>query len=318
MSENNINVCQVSLENNIPLIIENFINFKKIYGEIKIFILCPKEQLDQFKKKLPFKEIVIINEDELLSFNDFKKIYERLSKNLIYKDEFKKRLKWYYQQVLKITFAVNFTQKNHENLIIWDADTIILKKIIFFNNNKSIKYGNFFEFHKAYYMTNENILKTLPKYHISFLNQFIAISKIESDFLLNNFLNYKSQKKFSHQISEHILLSIFTKHQIYNGSLFSEYELIGMSNYIFFNQKQKPILFLRFGLDGKLTKLQKLISIMLNYKHVTYEHSHLNAKSKGMLKRSQKWNRFLIILIKNFFKFYLRYSRHVIKYYFHK
>jgi len=317
MSKNIINICQVSLDNNIPLIIENFENFKKIYGEIKVFILCPKKELNEFKKNLPFKEIEIIDEEEILSFNEFEIIFQKLSKNINYKDLFKKRLTWYYQQILKISFAVNFTQKNNENLIIWDADTIILKKIEFFKNDKSIKYGNFFEFHKAYYTSNENILNTLPNYYISFLNQFIAISKIESDFLIKNFLNYDPLKKeFAHEISELILSSIFKKHQIYNGSLFSEYELIGMSNYILFKQKQRPLLFLRFGLDGKLTKLQKFISIILDYKHVTYEHSHPNDKTKGMLERSQNWTGFLRILIKNFFKFYLRYFKHLVKYYF--
>ena len=103
-------------------------------------------------------------------------------------------------------FAANFTQKNNENLIIWDADTIIIKKIEFFKGDKSIKYGNFFEFHKAYYITNKHILKILPNYHISFLNQFIAISKSESDFLLKNYLNFNPLKKeFAFKISEHIL-----------------------------------------------------------------------------------------------------------------
>ena len=50
MSQNTLNICQVSLDQNIPLIIENFINFKRIYGDIKIFILCPKKQLNEFQK----------------------------------------------------------------------------------------------------------------------------------------------------------------------------------------------------------------------------------------------------------------------------
>ena len=97
--------------------------------------------------------------------------------------------------------------------------------------------------------------------------------------------------------------------------MFSEYELIGMSNYMFSRQMQRPLLFLRFGLNGKLTKLQKLISILLDYKHVTYEHLHLNDNSKGMLNRTQNWTGFMKILIKNFFKFYLRYFKHILKYF---
>ena len=58
-----------------------------------------------------------------------------------------------------------------ENLVIWDADTILLKKIDFFSGDKSINYGNFNEFHNQYYATNKKILNDFPKYFISFLNQ---------------------------------------------------------------------------------------------------------------------------------------------------
>ena len=57
MSQNTLNICQVSLDQNIPLIIENFINFKRIYGDIKIFILCPKKQLNEFQKNYHLKRL---------------------------------------------------------------------------------------------------------------------------------------------------------------------------------------------------------------------------------------------------------------------
>ena len=52
-----------------------------------------------------------------------------IQKNKLSK-KFTLRLKWYYQQILKIIFIFKFIEKN-KNLIIWDADTIILKKIDF-------------------------------------------------------------------------------------------------------------------------------------------------------------------------------------------
>ena len=311
MIKNTLNICQVSLNENIPLIIENYQKFKKLYGSLKIHIICPKHQLNEFKKKLNFEDIKIINEEEIFSFEEFNKVFERTSEKILYQKDFKKRLGWYYQQILKITFAINFVNEKRENIVIWDADTIILKKINFFEKGLSIKYGNFFEFHKAYYLTNDFIFKNPSKYFISFLNQFIAISKEEMDYLLKNYLKVNLEKKnLGLEISELILKSIFMKHQKYNGSLFSEYEFIGQSNYSYNYVKQKPLLFLRFGLDGKLTKTQKFISIFLDYKHVTYEHAHPSFKNLGMLNRSQSWYGFSKILIKNFFKFYLRYIRH--------
>ena len=316
MSKNILNICQVSLNRDIPLIIENLKNFKKFYQDnLKLHIICPENQLGEFKQKLNFMEVNIINENHLISFNEFNNIFDKNKGLIDYQEQFRKRLSWYYQQVLKITFSLNFILKYKKEIVIWDADTVILNKIEFFKDNLSKKYGNFFEFHKEYYLTNKNILKKLKKYFISFLNQFIAISKEECVYFVNNYIKIENLEKVSAvKIADLIIKSIFITHKDYNGSMFSEYELIGQSNYILSQEMQKPLLFLRFGLDGKLTNSQKKISILLGYKHVTYEHSHPNVKSEGMLSRSQSWLGFFKIIFKNFFKFYLRYIKHLVLY----
>ena len=319
MKEVRINICQVSLNRDIPLIIENLINFKNLYNKVRLFIICPHNQKKEFQDKIKFDEVSIISEDDVIKFNKFESIYNNLNGEIDYKKQFHERLKWYYQQALKLTFVFNFINETNENIVIWDADTIILKKISFFKDDISIKYGNFFEFHKAYYKTNKNILKRLPSYFISFLNQFIGITKAEYEFFFENCLYKKSEKiSLAEYFSELILKSIFNQHKVYNGSLFSEYELIGQSNYLFKRQKQKPILFLRFGLDGILSINQKRIAKMLGYLHVTYEHSHPNEKSSGMLSRIQTWSGFLNIIFRNFFKFYPKYFRHIYMYNFKK
>ena len=77
-----------------------------------------------------------------------------------------------------------------------------------------------------------------------------------------------------------------------------------------FLKNQIPLFTLRVGLDGKLTNIQKKISKLLNVHHITYEHSHPVANSKGMLERTQTWSGFFKILLKDLFKFYLRSIRH--------
>ncbi len=299
-------LCQVSLDNNIPLIKENYENFKKIYNSVKIYVVCPKSQIKKFKNKLNFREIEIINEDEILSFRDFEKIFFQLSRKISYRKKFNKRLKWYYQQILKIIFIFKFIEKN-KNLIIWDADTIILKKIDFFKKNSSINYGNFYEYNEDYYKTNQQILKNFPKYHISFLNQFISINEKDNQFLTKNIFGEKNWKKnLKKKTAGIILQNIFKAHREFRGSMFSEYELIGQSNYMLNKTIQKPILFLRQNLDGKLSNFQKLISKALNFKHVTYEHKHLGIKNKGMLNRKQSTLGFLKIIFKNLFIHYAK------------
>ena len=310
-------LCQVSLDNNIPIIKENYENFKKIYNTVKIYVVCPKSQVKKFKDKLNFKEIKIINEDQILSFRDFKKMFIKLSRKINYQKKFTSRLKWYYQQILKIIFIFKFIEKN-KHLIIWDADTIILKKIDFYKKNSSINYGNFYEYNEDYYKTNKQILKIFPKYYISFLNQFISINKRDNKFFVENIFKEKNWKKnLERKTVKIILQNIFKAHSEYRGSMFSEYELIGQSNYILNKSIQKPILFLRQNLDGKLTNLQKFISKGLNFKHVTYEHKHIGIKNKGMLNRKQSTFGFIKIIFKNLITHYVKTFFHFLMFFYY-
>ena len=307
-----INICQVSLKRDIPLILKNYLNFKKFYKQITIYVICPSKELFFFKDGLNYKEFQIIPEDHIISLNNFEKIFLQCSGEINYKSEFKSRLNWYYQQILKLSFMFNFFNEKRKNLIIWDADTIILKKISFFEKDKSINYGTFNEFHKQYYITNLKLLGALPQYYISFLNQFVSVTYDEILFLEKKLFNEKNKdkSKLPFKISELILKNIFSEHKIYNGSMFSEFELIGQSNYLLNNTKQKPILSLRFGLDGLLSKKQLILAKFLGFKHVTYEHSHPNKKSLGMLKREQSWTGLIKIIFKNLTKFLLRSIKH--------
>lgn len=315
-----MNICQVSLARNIPLILENYLEFKKKYHSIKIFIICPKKEILEFKEKCKFKEFNIICEDELISIDDFKKIYKDLNKNINYEKEFLKRINWYYQQILKLSFVIKFIKENKKKIIIWDADTILLRKVNFFNKNISIRYGTFHEFHKPYYVTNQSILKIFPNYFISSLVQFSALTELECDNLLKNILNINEvDSQTSSKLSKVILQNIFKNVSSldtslpYNTSLFSEYELIGQSNWNINKSKQKLLFSLRFNLTGKLTESQKIFLKILNFKHVTYELS--TQENIGMLTRTQPWSKLFILIIKIIVKFNYKRIIHNIKYY---
>ena len=220
-------------------------------------------------------------------------------------------MKWYYQQVLKITFVINFVNKTKKPIIIWDADTIILKKILFFKNNNSINYGTTSEFHKAYYKTNKNLLNNQPRYFISSLAQFISITPSEAKFLIKRLSKIKKKrKKIGEWITDIIFKSVVSAHQNYNGSMFSEYELIGQSNLLKSYKKQKLISGIREHLNGKLSIFQKNILIYLGYSYVAYEHTHPNKNSLNMLGRNQTWPSFLKIIIKKTFNKFFRGIKH--------
>tara|TARA_B100000787_G_scaffold169664_1_gene161626 strand:+ start:1266 stop:2240 length:975 start_codon:yes stop_codon:yes gene_type:complete len=317
-----INLCQVSLARDIPLILENYLAFKKHYHLIKIFIICPKDQILEFKEKCKFEEFNIICEDDLISIYDFNKIYKSLNQHIEYKEEFSEKINWYYQQILKISFVIKFVKENKEKITIWDADTILLNQVDFFKKDFSIKYGTFHEFHKPYYITNRVILKEFPDYFISFLIQFISITELECDNLLKNIFNKTDiDSELTENLSKIILQSIFKVHprldlkENYNASLFSEYELIGQANCNINRSKQKVLLSLRYNLTGKLTDLQKVILKILNFKHVTYEHSQ--PVNLGMLDKKQSSSKLFIVVLKILINFNYKRVNHIIKYYYY-
>tara|TARA_B100001121_G_C18679753_1_gene617962 strand:+ start:1297 stop:2271 length:975 start_codon:yes stop_codon:yes gene_type:complete len=299
MKKNNINVCQVSLFNNLDIIKLNYFQFKKFYNDINFYLICPEESLSKFEDHTKNFQIKLINENNVINFEEFKIIANSYLCKTNYFDKIQSRLKWYYQQVLKITYLIDFVENKNENLIIWDADTLILKKINFFNENSSNVFGITSEYFKAYYQTNKTILGTLPKYFISSLCQFTTLNNYECKTLVNQLNKYKKREnKTAEWITSIIFSSILNTHKDYNGSMFSEYELIGHSKLIDNFQKQKLISGVREGLNGKLTINQEKIVKLLNYQYVAYEEANSNENIKDILTREQSWLKFFILIIK--------------------
>ncbi len=317
MQKKKLNICQVSLLGNVKIVKENLINFNRFYENNFHYIICPKKEKNYFRRELRNNNCEIIDEDTIITFKKFKKIANKYLKRKSYFREIQNRLNWYYQQVLKLTFVINFINKTKKPIIIWDADTIILKKISFFKKNNSINYGTTSEFHKAYYKTNAVLLNNLPKYFISSLAQFISLAPSEANFLIKKLSKVKKKgKNTGSWITTVIFKSIISAHKNYNGSMFSEYELIGQSNLLKNYNKQKLISGIREHLNGKLSTFQKNILIYLGYSYVAYEHTHPNKNSLNMLKRTQTWSSFFKIIIKKTFNKFFRGIKHNLRFIF--
>ena len=58
-----------------------------------------------------------------------------------------------------------------------------------------------------------------------------------------------------------------------------------------------------------------IIAKLFNVYHVTYEHSHLNKDSRGMLERKQSWIKFFKIIFRGYLNYNLRNLKHNFYYY---
>ena len=229
MQKKKLIICQVSLLGNIKIVKENLLNFNKFYQNNFHYIICPKKEKIFFKKKVKDKNCKIINEEKIITFKKFKKIANKhLSKKLYFK-KIQNRLNWYYQQILKLTFVINFTNKTKGSIIIWDADTIILKKILKknihkpfwkFNIEKNIEIIEEGGWHFNNLYTHETISKKLKTFqHSQFSSPKFSSPEIikEKILKLEDLFgrNHKYKKvNFDNQYPEYILnnLNLFEKY----------------------------------------------------------------------------------------------------------
>ena len=87
-----MNICQVSLKGNIPIIKENLKNFNKLYTDNYFYIVCPKKDKKFFSKKIKNNKVFFIEEESLIKFSKFKKISNNYLKKTIYYDKIQDKL----------------------------------------------------------------------------------------------------------------------------------------------------------------------------------------------------------------------------------
>jgi hypothetical protein len=292
--KNKIHFFQVSLKENIPIIDKNYSNIKKFYNNFSLTIICKDKEYLLFKKSFFHPEINIIRESRLIKFNVFKNIFYTYCRQKIFFKKNQWRTGWYYQQVLKICYVFFFFNKFKSNkLVLWDADTIMLEKINFFNENNSILYGTFFEFNKKYFKTLFFFFKKLPSNFLSGTCQFHAISNSDFLFLKSSVVNFLKHKNVDSKSIAHMFgRAVFHAHKKYFVSLISEQDLLTISKLLYSQEKQKPILYFRTRLNGLLDNSQICLLKKMKFSHLTYEKYAKASKIK------LNYMRFFYLLIK--------------------
>lgn len=223
---------------------------EKIESESYI-VIVPTSEIKKFKKKTP-SEFRIISEDDYVG-NLKAKISSRLLSG-------HNSVGWYLQQFIKLSFLYH-ERNEHGISLIWDADTVPLKKISFFDNNK-INYYTGYEFHEPYFHTINRLLGFQKQTACSFIGQCMPCPNIWT----RDFFNYL-ELRFNSEWSDAILDSIDFGH----FSSFSEYETLGTFFYKKYNEfisLKEPSIWQRRGkgLVGRAENL-KFTSWFLKFKY---------------------------------------------------
>jgi len=147
---------------------EFYINF--IEG-IKNVIFIGNEEIanliKEMKSSLKFP-IKFINENNLLDIDKIKQLIKNRNETAVI------RSGWYIQQFLKMIYC-NICQDKY--YLIWDSDTIPIKKVKMFENNGKPIFDFKAEYHEPYFITMKNIFPELEKKsRYSFISEHMIIN----------------------------------------------------------------------------------------------------------------------------------------------
>ncbi len=160
--------CVICVAGKDSIIVQTTIKllFENIHPE-HIFIITKPQYFFYYRKfkKLP---LVLIDEDGLVK----SLTYESLNRIIAQRDGVPLRTGWYFQQFLKIGFAL--TDHAKEYYLIWDADTLPLSKISFFDNGSPL-FTMKTEYHSAYFGTMDKLLNLNKCVPYSFIAENMMI-----------------------------------------------------------------------------------------------------------------------------------------------
>jgi len=159
----------VSIRRDLP-ILKHAINALRTNapGLQSVYVVTAKTNHVLFSETLP-KNVVILDEDLLIPSMTLEDLRG-------YKlPFFPGGAGWYYQQFLK--YQVAATVSKCENCLVWDADTILLQPLEFFDQDGRTIFTKAQEFHHPYFTTFERLFGFSAVREFSFISQHIMLNK---------------------------------------------------------------------------------------------------------------------------------------------
>ncbi len=125
---------------------------------------------------------------------------------------------WYYQQFLKLQYA--FVQPEDDYYLIWDADTVPLRPMRFFDQQGRMLLTRATEFHAPYFATYRRLIGQEPNRECSFIAQHMIVQKS----IVREMLELIERRVPVHH---NWVLKIMSVLEPVHPNLFSEYETYG-------------------------------------------------------------------------------------------
>lgn len=125
---------------------------------------------------------------------------------------------WYFQQLLKLAFGFGNTEDDY--FLIWDADTVPLRSLEFFDESGRMLFTIASEQHAPYFETYRKLLGEEPDVEFSFISQHMIVQKsILREMLARIETRFSGPESWAWKIMQNL--------QGTSTNLFSEYEMLG-------------------------------------------------------------------------------------------
>lgn len=162
-------IVSACLARDLPVYRNTFRSLRRHLPEAEIHVITRREDFNLFRAACG-SDLVLWDEDQIVE-------NMTLSQLMQYPKPFlKKRSGWYFQQFLKFSF-VNVANDHDEHYLIWDADTVLLRPLNFFDAAGRPFYTAAKEHHLPYFTTFESLFGKSAQREFSFISQHQIIHK---------------------------------------------------------------------------------------------------------------------------------------------
>jgi hypothetical protein len=300
----------VSKIENKNFIHQNYVNLQSFYPNSSYTVVSPANSINELREYFDnlSLNVSVLNENDLISFVHFQSLFRdvALSSGISLINLEGIRFGWYYQQILKLVYASR--PQSSPYCVMIDADTILLRKLRFFDGETSIVYTTTYERNLPYRNFCEELFQArLKSRWFSATTQLFSLTPSERLSLLDKLTSYsaiRDSEQFADWITRVCTTVLFKtgKGIKLNDSLMSEQDIVSFSNCLNLNTKKINIIYIR-STKSFLSSWQMSIAARLGIAHVTYEQWLLDGSGQvlGLLA-------FLTSLIRAFIPYHYRVS----------
>ena len=163
-----LDVVTACLKRDWPILSLAYENLQRCVVMKQLHVITARRDFAYFENALG-REVVLLDENEFIPGVTLAAL------KVIPLARFSQGPGWYFQQLLKFQFA--FQKPEDDHYLIWDADTVPLRPIQFFDEQGRMLLTKAQEFHQPYFLTYEKILGRPAQREFSFIAQHMVIQK---------------------------------------------------------------------------------------------------------------------------------------------